>query len=243
MVGPNGEDRNFRVTEVGDATVVFKCSRSGKSSTIRLTNVLISSAFPFHIFSEVVFFEGGGKCDKELGTWQFLTETRGPLFTASQQLRVVEDQQPSNKLYFADQQREGGEATLIDIQHQKSGASAPVSESPAHMGALAARAAKISTAKNLAMLVELHVAHDHWNFEDVAARYNLTLPTPLPDCWACLLAKPRKLSHDKVSTRRATRPFEGISADAKGPLAHPTPEGFVYYFVMVCLYSHVIKVL
>ena len=88
------------------------------------------------------------------------------------------------------------------------------------------------------MLIELHVAHDHWNFADIAARYGLTMPTPPPQCWACLLAKPKLMSHDKISTRKASRPFEGIAADAKGPISQPTPEGYLYFFVLVCLFSH-----
>ena len=96
---------------------------------------------------------------------------------------------------------------------------------------------KINTAKNLQMLLELHCAHDHWNFEDVASLYGLTLPDPRPECWACLLAKPRRIAHDKVSTRQTTRVFEGFAADAKGPISTPTPEGFRYFFLVVCLFS------
>ena len=40
-----------------------------------------------------------------------------------------------------------------------------------------------------------------------------------------------------VSSRRPTLPFEGISADAKGPFATPTPEGHLYFFLLVCLFS------
>jgi hypothetical protein len=97
---------------------------------------------------------------------------------------------------------------------------------------------KVNAAKNLQMLLELHCAHDHWNFEDVATHYGLTLPNPRPECWACLLAKPRRITHDKVSTRQCTRASEGFSADAKGPFDTPTPEGYLYFFLIVCLYSH-----
>ena len=34
------------------------------------------------------------------------------------------------------------------------------------------------------------------------------------------------------------RPNEGFAADAKGPINTPTPEGFLYYFLIVCLFSH-----
>ncbi len=101
-----------------------------------------------------------------------------------------------------------------------------------------APAPKVNTAKNLAMLLELHLAHDHWNFEDIAAQYGLTLPNPSPKCWACLLSKPRKIPPDKFSTRQCARVCEGLAADAKGPMNTPTPEGFAYFFLIVCLYSH-----
>ena len=96
---------------------------------------------------------------------------------------------------------------------------------------------KVSTAKNLHMLVELHCAHDHWNFEDVAKHYGLSLPVPRPDCWACLMAKPRAITPDKSSTRVTQRPFQGLAADAKGPMKVESREGFRYFFVIVCLYS------
>jgi hypothetical protein len=100
-----------------------------------------------------------------------------------------------------------------------------------------AMAPTMSKAKNLARLVELHLAHSHWNFPAIAAQYNLTLPVPTPLCWACLVAKPRYISHDKLSSRVCTRVSEGLAADAKGPMNTPTPEGYLYYFVIVCLYS------
>ena len=95
----------------------------------------------------------------------------------------------------------------------------------------------ISTAKNLSMLIELHCAHAHWNFEDVASQYGLSLPIPRPACWACYLAKPRHITPDKLSTRQLLRVFEGLSADAKGPINTATPEGYKYFFLIVDLYS------
>ena len=97
---------------------------------------------------------------------------------------------------------------------------------------------KINPAKNLQLLLELHCAFDHWNFAAIAAKFGLTLPSPPPDCWACLLSKPRRLTPDKVSTRIVTRVSEGFSADAKGPILPPTPEGYQYFFLIMCLYSH-----
>jgi hypothetical protein len=117
-------------------------------------------------------------------------------------------------------------------------ASVRPASAPAAAPAAPMKARTISTAKNLKMLLELHCAHDHWNFEAVAKQYGLTLPNPLPECWACLISKPRYISHDKFSTRQTSRVCEGLAADAKGPFNTPTPEGYLYYFLIVCLYSH-----
>jgi hypothetical protein len=51
------------------------------------------------------------------------------------------------------------------------------------------------------------------------------------------------ITHDKVSTRQCTRVSEGFAADAKGPISTPTPEGFLYYFLIVCLYSYYVTVI
>ena len=112
------------------------------------------------------------------------------------------------KLYFIDEATQSSTAAIC-----------ATTSSPA-----TSQAAKISTAKNLQLLLELHCAHDHWNFEDVATHYGLTLPIPRPECWACLLSKPKMIAHDKVSTRKASLVFEGFAADAKGPMNTPTPE-------------------
>jgi hypothetical protein len=98
--------------------------------------------------------------------------------------------------------------------------------------------AKISTARNLEALLELHLSHDHWNFKDIAKKYQLILPNPVPECYACLMAKPRAVARDVLSSRLMTRPCQGFAADAKGPINTPTPEGYLYFFVIVCLYSH-----
>jgi hypothetical protein len=76
----------------------------------------------------------------------------------------------------------------------------------------------------------LFFALAHRNFADVAEQFGLSLPSPPSECYACLLSKPRKISHDKVSTRKLTLVGEGFSADAKGPINTPTPEGFQYFF-------------
>jgi hypothetical protein len=87
------------------------------------------------------------------------------------------------------------------------------------------------------MLVELHCAQSHNNFPAVAAQHGLTLPFPVPVCWACMLAKPRHITHDTESTREVSRPFEGLAVDWKGPFAVRTPEGFTGFFIIVELFS------
>ena len=101
---------------------------------------------------------------------------------------------------------------------------------------------KINTARNLHMLLELHCALGHRNFADIAKKFGLTLPYPPPLCWACLIGKPRRITPDKVSTRNCTRVSEGIAADAKGPMATTTPEGYRHFFILTCLYSRFVWV-
>ena len=96
---------------------------------------------------------------------------------------------------------------------------------------------KVNTAKNLHMLLELHCSLGHRNFTDVAKKFGLSLPFPPPTCWACLIGKPRRITPDKVSTRTCTRVSEGIAADAKGPMATTTPEGYKHFFILTCLFS------
>ena len=38
---------------------------------------------------------------------------------------------------------------------------------------------------------------------------------------------------DKISTRLCTRVAEGFAADTKGPIDTPTPEGNIFYFLIV----------
>jgi len=127
------------------------------------------------------------------------------------------------------EQKQERQTEDVPTQHS----TAPLTEKPRAREPL-----RLSTAKNLALLVELHCAHDHWNFEDVARQYSLTMPDPRPDCWACMCAKARAITHDKVSTRDPVGPYEIISADCKGPIMTPTPEGFKYFFLLTCLFSH-----
>lgn len=109
--------------------------------------------------------------------------------------------------------------------------------------AAAVNVKKLSTAKNLQMLLHLHCAFDHRNFEELAGQFGLTLPSPLPPCWTCMLTKPRLITHDKVSTSKPTRPYEVMAADAKGPISTPTPEGYKYFFLIVDMYTRFVWVI
>ena len=53
------------------------------------------------------------------------------------------------------------------------------------------------------------------------------------------MSKPYKFSHAKVSATRPKRVYEICSADAKGPMSVPTPEGYRYFFLIKELYSQV----
>ena len=98
---------------------------------------------------------------------------------------------------------------------------------------------KISARKNLEQLLRYHLALGHRNCRDLAEQFGLHLPDSMASCWACLAAKPKSISPDRQSSRVATRAYQYIAADAKGPMITPTPEGYLYFFVLVCLYSGV----
>jgi hypothetical protein len=265
VLGPDSE-HDFVCREMGSVIITVFDSASGVERTIRVLDVLINSAFPFHIFSEIIAFDKGATCVKAKGSWLFKNRTGDFLFHASQQLLGQGD---NSKLYFIDEAVKRRPALLPASQQvltavgsaapsyggQRAGHSTspvplvglsptPAETSPSsgfllppQRSSKVSMPAKISTAKNLHMLLELHCAHDHWNFADVAARYGLTLPTPVPDCWACLMAKPRAITHDKVSTRVTSRACQAFAADAKGPIRDLTPEGFQFFFLIVCLFS------
>ena len=249
--GPNSKD-SFFCEEMGDTIIQTVDKARGDLHQLKVTDVLISESFPFHIFSEILAFEKHCTAVKSRGSWQFLSPSKKPLFHASQQLLDKSNKLCSRtgirsdiKLYFIDEHRTVGPQTSdthggAEINTTLHGSErAPIKKTDPipRTSHTVKPPTKISTAKNLQLLLELHCAHDHWNFEDVAAHYGLTLPSPRPNCWACLLSKPKMIARDKVSTRRVTRLFEGFAADAKGPINAPTPEGFLYYFLIVCLYS------
>ena len=236
--GPNSKD-SFTCKEMGDARINVLDETTGKSTQLTVTNVLISEAFPFHIFSEILAFEKNCTAIKSLGSWQFLNPSKKPLFHASQRLLNSSSGHSDVKLYFIDEAPQANTAAIhaTTLRPMDSLPTTP-DEKQAQSLSTAKPTAKISTAKNLQMLLELHCAHAHWNFEDVATHYGLTLPCPRPSCWACLLSKPKLITHDKISTRKVSRVFEGFAADAKGPMKTPTPEGYTYYFLIVGLFSH-----
>jgi hypothetical protein len=229
--GPNGNDDTFICKEMGDAHITAYDKVTGKTTSLIASDVLISDAFPFHIFSEIVAFKRHCTATKKLGSWQFNAPGGGPLFHASQSLLGTNKSVGNSdvELYFIDEAPVGQDtqAPAVAASVHTMVKQAPAVPPP-----------KVNTAKNLQALLELHCAHDHRNFEDIARRHGLSLPSPPPTCWACLTAKPKRMSHDKLSTRQVTRPFEGFAADAKGPLNTPTPEGYRYFFMIICLYSH-----
>ena len=252
IFGPNDKD-SFSCTEMGDALISVINKSTGKIDDILATDVLINEAFPFHIFSEILAFEKHCTAVKSLGSWQFLTPNKDTLFHASQRLLKSGSTHSDVKLYFIDEAPRTKPTPIpsavesVQIHaavHTPSHADMTtdprehVTGLPQPSRAPTKPPTKITTSKNLEMLLELHCAHDHWNFEDVASYYGLSLPNPRPECWACLLSKPKRITHDKVSSRKTARVFEGFAADAKGPIDTPTPEGFIYYFLIVCLYSH-----
>jgi hypothetical protein len=247
IFGPNADD-NFLCTEVGDCHIDTYDKATGKTGRMLATNVLINTKFPFHIFSEIIAFEKHCTATKSLGSWQLFSPDSHPIFHASQRLLNKTSGHSDVKLYFVDEKPDPmsistdtkevmaaiHSPSLSSGAADQSKSTAKVHNSPSQTSSGNAEGfnavTKVNAAKNLQMLLELHCAHDHWNFEDVAIHYGLTLPNPRPECWACLLAKPRRITHDKVSTRQCTRASEGFSADAKDPFDTPTPEGYLYFF-------------
>jgi hypothetical protein len=90
-------DDTMTCTEMGDTYVLTYHAASGTTSQMLLENVLISTAFPFHMFSLCT-------ATKTLGSWQFFLPDpdRFPLLHASQHLVSVKGHQDL-KLYFIDQ--------------------------------------------------------------------------------------------------------------------------------------------
>ena len=267
IVGPNSKADTFVCKEKGSAYIHAVDKDTGTAVKILVTDVLISPAFPFHIFSEIKAFKAHATAVKKLGSWQFTSPSGAPLFHASQRLlsatsahlqRFSSPREDSSdvELYFIDEHSpssaERGSVGVPKVHHVaaarafKSTAAAapcaldePTSTRRPHDNS---KPTKVSTAKNLEILLELHCALDHRNFADVARQFGLSLPNPAPNCWACFMAKPKRISHDVVSTRQTSRPFEGFAADAKGPITPPTPEGYRYFFVVIGLYSTVLWV-
>ena len=241
IIGPRSSDKTFTCTEMGSVAIDTYDADTGITTQILATKVLISEEFPFHIFSEIIAYKKKCTATKAESSWTFRASSGKKLFHASQPFLEQE-----NELYFIDgppteralpantRQHVGKAADYAMVTTQQTAEQADASPELAQ----ATKLPKVDTAKNLRSLLELHVALDHRNFRDVAAQFGLRLPVPVPDCWACLMAKPRSIAHDKVSTRQTSRPLEGFAADAKGPMANETPEGYRYFFLIVCLYSY-----
>ena len=238
-----GADRTktFTSEEIGDC-IVAVVSQTGVKTTLQLRDVVISPNFPFHIVSEIKCFEAKCTAVKKKGSWQFFKPDATPLFHASQQL--LKAPVPS-AIYFMDTPASTNAQRTMAVQRAHD-APAPQPLQPASALPVAKKQrtappipAKLSTAKNNQLLIQLHLAKAHRGFRELAKQHGLTLPDPPPDCWACLFANPRGISHDTITTRVVSRVFEGVAADAKGPMQTPTPEGYQYFFVILCLYSFV----
>jgi hypothetical protein len=205
----------FMCTSIGDTYVPVYCRTEDTTFRMLVKDVLISEKFPTHILSEIVLFSKSCTAIKDLKTWRFNKPDGSWLLDASQHVK-------GSSLYYV--------ITKPPAQLAQVLVTAPVV-------AASQGVPKVSTAKNLKLLIELHCAMSHRNFRAVGKQYGLTLPEPLPDCWACMLAKPRHITPDDVSLREVSRPFEGVAVDWKGPFSVRTPEGFLGFFLIIDLFS------
>jgi hypothetical protein len=113
IVGPNSKD-SFFCTEMGSA-YINALNKDGSEVRLVATGVLISPAFPFHIFSEIKVFKSQATCTKKLGSWQFNRSTGEPLFHASQRLLSSTPTASGGdiELYFIDEcPRDSGQHTI-----------------------------------------------------------------------------------------------------------------------------------
>jgi hypothetical protein len=98
IAGPDAEHKSFTCYEKGETNIVVT-GPQGDAVKLHIVDVLISSHFPFHIFSEIEALKQGATCYKEQGTWTFYDQGKQPLCTASQQLKASRNL----ALYFIDQ--------------------------------------------------------------------------------------------------------------------------------------------
>jgi hypothetical protein len=108
--GPNSAD-SFTVTEKGTRRFTA-LNPDGTTSVIAARDVLISPAFPFHIFSEIKVLRAGATATKKHNSWQFYkpaSQGGGPLFHASPR-RV--GAAVGAALYFIDQPGSGSAADV-----------------------------------------------------------------------------------------------------------------------------------
>ena len=86
-------------------------------------------------------------------------------------------------------------------------------------------------------LETMHLRLGHLNFPMCAKLIDVPLPIPCPVCVACNLSKAHNMSHDVQSLRVPTRLYEAWAFDYKGPFSTPTPEGHIYWMILVELMS------
>ena len=104
--GPNSSD-NFVCNEMGDRELKVYNNETRAFETMLLTEVLISSHFPFHIFSEIVAFGKGSTCVKSFNNWRFSNAAGRPIFQCTQSLSE------STQLYFINQQPTSKQFSLL----------------------------------------------------------------------------------------------------------------------------------
>ena len=86
--------------EVGDTKIHTYDAATGEVAVVVLTNVLISTAFPFHIFSEIAAFDRGISCEKKKGSWLF--KSGGKFVLHASQRMLNKSSKADSKLYWVD---------------------------------------------------------------------------------------------------------------------------------------------
>ena len=112
--GANSKDEgNMTCSEIGDAVIWARNDQAGGSTKVLVRNVLINSAFPFHIFSEIVAFDCGNSANKKKNSWTFSDDGGRQILHASQQLldsRAYKGRSDT-KLYYIDEAEGIGRAS------------------------------------------------------------------------------------------------------------------------------------
>ena len=107
----------YTLYEVGNCYISVNNKATDTSSQLLVTDVLISSNFPFHVFSEILAFEKHCTATKALGSWYFFSPQKQAQFHASQRLLQGLQGNSDSKLYFIDDDcgRDGQNACLPAI--------------------------------------------------------------------------------------------------------------------------------